>query len=137
MMTATEAPQLGARERELVVASDEELIRRFGRAFEGMLALGEAARRIALQAESDVAFRGVGAVISKLAELEAEAAERADDYSILVSVALHRWLPEEYRRFDDEVIRANEPPGLLERALEERHLRFARHDSLRAQHRQN
>jgi hypothetical protein len=133
-MTATEAPQLGARERELVVASDEQLILRFGRAFEGMLALGEAARRIAQQAQSDVAFRGVGAVISKLEELEAEAAERADDYSVLMSVALHRWVPEEYRRFDENVTRANEPPGLLERALEERHVRFALHDSLRAQH---
>jgi hypothetical protein len=136
-MTATEAPQLGARERELVVASDEQLILRFGRAFEGMLALGEAARRIAQQAQSDVAFRGVGAVISKLEELEAEAAERADDYSVLMSVALHRWVPEEYRRFDDHVIRANEPPGLLERALEERDVRFALHDSMRAQHRQS
>jgi hypothetical protein len=133
-MTATEAPELAARERELVIASDEELIRRFGRAFEGMLALGEAARRIAQQAQSDVAFRGVAAVISKLGELEAEAAERADDYSVLMSVALHRWVPQEHRRFDDEVTRANEPPGLLERALEERHLRFALHDSLRAEH---
>lgn len=133
-MTATEAPQLGARERELIVASDDELIRRFERAFAGMLALGEAARTIALQAQADMAFRGVCAVISKLEELEAEAAERADDYSVLMSVALHRWVPEEYRRFDDEVIRANEPPGLLERALEERHVLFALHDSLRAQH---
>jgi hypothetical protein len=47
---------------------------------------------------------------------------------------LHRWVPEDFRRFDDEVIRANEPPGLLERALEERHLRLALHDSLRAHH---
>ena len=136
-MAATEVPQLGARERELVLSSDEELIRRFSRVFEGMWALGEAAKGIALQAQSDVAFRGVGAVIGKLAEVEAEAAERADDYAVLMSVALHRWVSDAYRRFDDEVICANEPPGLLERALAERHARFAIHDSLRAEHRQS
>jgi hypothetical protein len=135
VVAATEV--LGARERELVLASDEELIRRFDRVFEGILRLGEAARMIALRAESDVAFSGLDAVTRKLGELEAEAAERADDYAVLMSVALHRWVGDVYQRFDDEVIRACELPQLLEGALEERHARFALHDSMRAEHRKS
>jgi hypothetical protein len=126
-----------ARERELVLASDEELIRRFDRVFEGILRLGEAARMIALQAASDVACSGLDAVTRKLGALEAEAAERADDYAVLMSVALHRWVADVYQRFDDEVICACELPQLLKGALEERHARFALHDSLRAEHRQS